>query len=92
MLAADMRRKNAAFRYGTGNSMRLHSFHDLRHTCACLLYLSYADTQDPWVLVQSRLGHRLLKTTADIYLRHLGEMRNKGIDIRQTLVTGMLTS
>lgn len=92
MRARDLRRRNVAFRYGTGTSERLHSFHDLRHTCACLVYLTHADTADPWVLVQSRLGHKLLKTTTDVYLRHLDEMRGRGFDPRHSLVSGMLSS
>jgi integrase len=90
MLAADMRRKNPAFRYGTGASPMLHTFHDLRHTCACMLYVSYAHIQNPWIEVQTRLGHKLLKTTTDTYLRFLDEFRDGPKDLRQTLVEGML--
>jgi integrase len=48
-----------------------HSFHDLRHTFACLLYEAerYTGNPEPWKTVQARLGHRHLQTTLDTYLR-----------------------
>lgn len=90
VLAGRMMRKNPLHRYGTGSSERPHTFHDLRHTCACLLYASYRNSSDPWVEVQNRLGHRLLRTTTDIYLRHVEEFADPGRDLRQTLTEGML--
>ena len=90
MVAADMRRMHLGFKYGTGASSKLHTFHDLRHTCACLLYFTYSDSQNPWLEVQNRLGHRLLRTTTEVYLRHINEVGARAGDLRQSLVDGML--
>ncbi|WP_231420764.1 tyrosine-type recombinase/integrase [Sphingomonas sp. Leaf205] len=92
MLAANMRRMKPAFRYGTGASERLHTFHDLRHTCACLHYMTFSESKNPWIEVQTRLGHRVQKTTVDVYLRFINEMQDQPIDLRQSLVHGMLAS
>jgi integrase len=56
-----------------------HSFHDLRHTFACLLYEAerYAGNPEPWKTVQARLGHRHLQTTVDTYLRVVDTFRTE---------------
>lgn len=48
-----------------------HTFHDLRHTFACLLYEAEVrrGNPEPWKVVQGRLGHKNLQTTLDTYLR-----------------------
>jgi site-specific recombinase XerD len=48
-----------------------HSFHDLRHTFAVLMYfeLVKAGKGEPWLALKNLLGHRRLTTTVNIYLR-----------------------
>lgn len=92
MLTADIRRMHLGFQYGTGPSLKLHTFHDLRHTCACLLYLTYFESQNPWLEVQNRLGHKLLSTTTDIYGRHINEFRERAINFPQALVDEILSA
>lgn len=92
MLRAEITRKNPSFRYGAGSSHRPHTFHDLRHTCACLLYESFAGVSEPWIEVQNRLGHRLLETTIRVYLRHLGEVSRRSGDLRQPIIDGLIAA
>lgn len=56
-----------------------HTFHDLRHTFAVLLYHAEVSTGnvEPWKIIQARLGHKHLKTTRDIYLRIADVFRAK---------------
>lgn len=58
----------------TGRETRveaLHSFHDLRHTFAMVMYfeLQRAGKAEPWLALRSLLGHRHLSTTINTYLR-----------------------
>jgi integrase len=48
-----------------------HSFHDLRHTFAALMYfeLLNAGKAQPWLVLKNLLGHKHLATTMGIYLR-----------------------
>lgn len=50
-----------------------HSFHDLRHTCAVLMYHAERanGNPEPWKKIQAQLGHRHLQTTVDTYLTHV---------------------
>jgi integrase/recombinase XerC len=50
-------------------------FHQLRHTFAVWLYCSLqkAGEDQPWLIVQARLGHSSDKVTRDIYLAAIGE-------------------
>ncbi len=50
-----------------------HSFHDLRHNCAVLTYHAEKvnGNQEPWKIVQIKLGHKSVKVTMDIYLAHV---------------------
>lgn len=51
------------------------SFHCLRHTYAVMTFHhrkgSGLDEPEAWKYIQEQLGHRFLKTTMDIYLRHV---------------------
>lgn len=59
-----------------------HSFHDLRHTFACMLY--HAEKRngnpEPWKLIQGRLGHKHLSTTMNTYLRVVDEFEARVSD------------
>lgn len=59
-----------------------HTFHDLRHTFAVFLYQAEVSTgnSEPWKIIQSRLGHKQLKTTRDTYLRIVDIFRAKAND------------
>lgn len=59
-----------------------HTFHDLRHTFAVLLYHAEVSTgnAEPWKIIQARLGHKHLKTTRDVYLRIVDIFRTKAND------------
>ena len=48
-----------------------HSFHDLRHTFALVMYfeLRRAGKAEPWLALKNLLGHRHLTTTINTYLR-----------------------
>jgi site-specific recombinase XerD len=48
-----------------------HTFHDLRHTFAVLMYfeLLKAGKAEPWLALKNLLGHRHLATTVNTYLR-----------------------
>lgn len=50
-----------------------YSPHDLRHTCAVLMY--HAEVKngnpEPWKKIQAQLGHKHLTTTIDTYLAHV---------------------
>lgn len=52
------------------NNLRIIRFHDLRHTCASLLFAEDVSLKD----IQEWLGHSTLSTTADIYV-HLDSKR-----------------
>jgi len=47
-----------------------HTYHDLRHTFAALIYRSQIaqGVQSPWLMVQKLLRHRSLSTTLETYL------------------------
>lgn len=64
-----------------------HSFHDLRHNCAVLMYHAEiaAGNSEPWKCVQIKLGHKSVKVTMDTYLAHVtifGEKQNV-VDVRK---------
>ncbi|WP_273161876.1 tyrosine-type recombinase/integrase [Massilia timonae] len=50
-----------------------HSYHDLRHTCAVLMYHAevMSGNPEPWKKIQAQLGHAHLSTTIDTYLAHV---------------------
>jgi integrase len=50
-----------------------HSYHDLRHTCAVLMYHAEvaSGNPEPWKKIQAQLGHSHLSTTIDTYLAHV---------------------
>lgn len=74
MLASGMKRRLTGFRFGRGDSELPHTFHDLRHTCACMTFVQASGrSADPWLTVQLTLGHRLLATTKSVYLKYLNE-------------------
>lgn len=66
-----------------------HSFHHLRHSCAVLTYHveKALGNNEPWKIVQIKLGHKSLKVTTDIYLAHVSIFGEKqGVtDIRKLL-------
>jgi integrase/recombinase XerC len=54
-----------------------YTFHDCRHSYAIYTYVAFREAGHPapWLEVSQRLGHASLKTTLDIYLKHLDENR-----------------
>lgn len=93
MLSSGMKRRLTGFRLGRGDSNLPHTFHDLRHTCACLTFVQMKGRcTDPWLAVQTTLGHKLLATTKAIYLRYVNEFDGASADMRQSLVRGLLAA
>jgi integrase len=66
-----------------------HSFHDLRHNCAVLVYHAEKanGNSEPWKVVQIRLGHKSVKVTMEVYLAHVEIFgRRQGLtDIRRLI-------
>ena len=88
---AGLLRQLPGHRHGAGASTTAHTFHDLRHTCACLYYVnSRGHSADPWLEAQRRLGHALLETTQKVYLRHVHEFAGGADDLVQSIVFGLL--
>ena len=52
-----------------------HTFHDLRHTFAVMMYRSLEDIgiARPWLRIQTLLGHKSISTTIGTYLKVLDE-------------------
>lgn len=71
-----------------------HSFHDLRHTFAVFFYQAEvaSGNAEPWKVIQSRLGHKRLKTTTDTYLRIVDIFRVKINDLVYKYLRGTLGS
>jgi integrase len=69
---------------GATRTIALHSFHDLRHTFAMVMYfeLAKAGRGEPWLALKNLLGHRNLKTTIDTYL--------KSVQAREAVTTDAL--
>lgn len=70
-------------------TVALHSIHDLRHTCACLIYWAEIASGNPmpWKKIQMQLGHRSLQTTLNIYMKHVelfGSLERK-YDLRESI-------
>jgi integrase len=91
--SASLNRQLPAFRFGTGASEQPHTFHDLRHTCACLCFMAFRDVvEDPWAEVQLRLGHALVETTKKVYLLHVHELIPPADTVAQDFVRQMVAA
>jgi integrase len=91
--SASLNRQLPAFRYGAGTSDQPHTFHDLRHTCACLCFIAFEQlVEDPWGEVQRRLGHALVDTTKRVYLQHVHEFAPPADQIAQDFIRRMVTA
>ena len=57
------------------NSMKRIRFHDLRHTCASLLYEEGVSAK----VIQETLGHKQLSTTMETYTHLFGHEKHEAI-------------
>ena len=72
-------------------TMARHSFHDLRHTYAVVMYrqLVKRGKSAPWLVLSRLLGHKFVETTVRIYLRSIDNIESEITDFVNQYITAL---